>query len=281
MKRIYCDGIFDLFHSGHLKHLKQIREHFIEPIFLLVGVISDKQSTEYKRKPIVDENRRLNTIISCIYVDDGFITNKLIMTEEFIKIHNIDYVIHALTDNDREQQRTFFEIPIKLGKFIELDYNKGISTTELINKRVTKLNLAVRREDTYNLLQARLNMDNTSTIGEFGYEDALLSTIISNYYCIDIINNRIDVDHINLFINSNEKMFKHHFFDYIIVNNFELYSDSDQLLKEFDRICKKGIYLSNICNIIEPEYFIQKGFNIVNNNTLRNQGYDVFKLLIN
>lgn len=76
-------------------------------------------------------------------------------------------------------------------------------------------------------------------------------------------------------------MFKSHFFDYIIVNNFELCNDSEQLLNEFYRICEKGIYISNINNNnIDPDFFIKKGFNIVNNNTLCYQGYDAFKEMI-
>jgi len=49
MKCIYCDGIFDLFHSGHLK---QIREHFTEPIFLqsFYNVLQKFSSVDLKMK---------------------------------------------------------------------------------------------------------------------------------------------------------------------------------------------------------------------------------------
>ena len=55
MKRIYCDGIFDLFHMGHLKHFEKIVNLFDESIVLIVGVISDNVATNYKRKPIVSQ----------------------------------------------------------------------------------------------------------------------------------------------------------------------------------------------------------------------------------
>jgi cytidyltransferase-like protein len=280
MKRVYCDGIFDLFHFGHLNHFKKIITLFSEPIILVVGVISDNIATNYKRKPIVDESSRLKIIKSCVYVNDTFITDELIMTEEFLTKFNIDFVVHGFTPEDRIKQSVFFEIPIKLGKFIELDYHQGISTTNLINRTVTTLDQSVRHEDIYNLLQERINIENSSIVGEFGYEDDLLSKINPrNYYCIDINNNKRN--HLNLFIYSNEKMFKSHFFDYIIVNNFELCNDSEQLLNEFYRICEKGIYISNINNNnIDPDFFIKKGFNIVNNNTLCYQGYDAFKEMI-
>ena len=276
MKRIYCDGVFDLFHSGHLKHLRHIREHFSEPIFLLVGVISDKQSTEYKRRPIVDETRRLNTIMSCIYVDDGIITNQLIMTEEFIKQYNIDYIVHALTSDDREKQRSFFEIPIKLGKFIELDYNNGISTTELINAIQTNNNILVskRHNDCFGILQQRMLIKSTHTVGEFGYTDDAISSYIKNYYCIDNNLNQT-VDFVHLYISPEEKMFQNNFFDYIIVNNLDKFINIEELLDEYKRITKCGIYITNICKINEDVFFY-KGFTIVKDDCLYTQGFDAY-----
>ena len=49
MKTIFCDGIFDLFHRGHLRHLEKIRQHFDEPIYLIVGVTNDVNSKKYKK----------------------------------------------------------------------------------------------------------------------------------------------------------------------------------------------------------------------------------------
>ena len=40
--RIYYDGIFDLFHSGHLNHFKKIHDFYNKPIELIVGIISDR-----------------------------------------------------------------------------------------------------------------------------------------------------------------------------------------------------------------------------------------------
>ena len=109
MKRIYCDGIFDLFHMGHLKHLQQIHNYFNEPIHLIVGVISDDVASDYKRKPVISESDRLRIINACIYTSSCFITNVLIITERFMNTHCIDYVVHALTEKDKEIQSSFFK----------------------------------------------------------------------------------------------------------------------------------------------------------------------------
>ena len=44
---IFSDGIFDLFHKGHLKYLKKIKEYFNEQVYLIVGVINDELSKSY------------------------------------------------------------------------------------------------------------------------------------------------------------------------------------------------------------------------------------------
>ena len=61
MISIYIDGIFDLFHRGHLESLKQSK-NLRNDVFLIVGVISDKVATSYKRQPIIkEENQKTAT----------------------------------------------------------------------------------------------------------------------------------------------------------------------------------------------------------------------------
>lgn len=44
---VYCDGIFDLFHGGHLKHLQEVASKGSK---LIVGVMGDADATGYKRR---------------------------------------------------------------------------------------------------------------------------------------------------------------------------------------------------------------------------------------
>ena len=131
--RIYCDGIFDLFHKGHLEHFKKIHQYFKTPIHLIVGIISDKVAINYKRKPVFDENKRLKIIESIMYVNETFITDTLVLDENFFDKYKIDYIVHAFNDpSDKNKQTTFFEYAIKANKFIEIDYNVGTSTNKII-----------------------------------------------------------------------------------------------------------------------------------------------------
>ena len=55
MTRVYMDGIFDLYHRGHVESFKKCLKFGDE---LIIGVISDQDATKYKRKPIICEEDR-------------------------------------------------------------------------------------------------------------------------------------------------------------------------------------------------------------------------------
>lgn len=132
---IYIDGIFDLFHSGHVEHFKKVKYLDGKNNNLIVGIISDKNAEGYKRKPIYDEKTRHCLIESCKYVNKIVEDAPLILTEEFLNINEIDLVCHAFADEtDLDKQLEFFKVPIRMNKFRKVKYNQGISTTNIINK---------------------------------------------------------------------------------------------------------------------------------------------------
>ena len=128
MIRVYMDGIFDLFHEGHLDAIKQCSElgdHVI------IGIVNDIDATDYKRKPIINEKMRCEMLKSCKYVDSIIFPAPLKINNEFILNHNIDLVVHAFADdNDFQKQKDFFK-NINLHK---INYSNKISTSEIINK---------------------------------------------------------------------------------------------------------------------------------------------------
>ena len=137
MKRIYVDGVFDLFHRGHLESLKKAKNalNIPENTFLIVGVVSDKDCESYKRTPIISEEDRVEIIKNIKFVDEVIFPCPMTMTLEFIEKNNIDLVVHGFSNNaDREKQKSFFEPIINSGKFKEIDYYSKISTTDIIKK---------------------------------------------------------------------------------------------------------------------------------------------------
>ena len=66
--RIYCDGVYDLFHLGHMAQLEQIK--LLHPSsFLIVGVCNDKDTLLHKRLPVLTHQERMDTVRHCKWVD--------------------------------------------------------------------------------------------------------------------------------------------------------------------------------------------------------------------
>lgn len=131
--RIYCDGIFDLLHKGHLAHLNKLAT--IEPgVQLIVGVVGDDDSTAYKRRPVWTLEQRTALVASLSCVCEVVSPCPMAIDADFIRNNNIDAVYHAFASTeDLEKQSTMHAVPMQLGIFHTIPYNHGVSTTERIN----------------------------------------------------------------------------------------------------------------------------------------------------
>jgi choline-phosphate cytidylyltransferase len=131
---IYVDGVYDLFHAGHVTTLKYIKNMY-QNVILIVGLISDKDAEKYKRKPIINENNRLIILESCKYIDRIIMNAPLIIDKKFILKNNIDLVVHGFNNKDDEnKQKDFFKTPIEMNKFKTIPYSNIESTTDIINR---------------------------------------------------------------------------------------------------------------------------------------------------
>ena len=131
-KTVYIDGIFDLFHRGHLECIKKCKLYGNK---IVVGIISDIDSIAYKREPVINELDRCEIIKNLKDVDSIIFPAPLIVTEEFIEHNNIDMIVHAFSnEKDFEKQKEFFKIPIQLNKFTKINYYDKTSTTDIIKK---------------------------------------------------------------------------------------------------------------------------------------------------
>jgi cytidyltransferase-like protein len=133
---IYVDGVFDMFHRGHLESFKYIKTIYPSSNNkLIVGIINDKDCQSYKREPIINEKDRSEIVKSIKYVDDIIFPAPLIITEEFIKKYNIDKIVHGFSsEKDELNQQILFQIPIRLGIFEKITYYDKLSTTDIIKK---------------------------------------------------------------------------------------------------------------------------------------------------
>lgn len=137
MKKVYIDGVFDLFHRGHLETLYKAKNIYNDPnnTFLLVGIVSDDDCESYKRKPIINELDRVEIIKNIKIVNDIIFPCPLYVDMNFIIKNNIDLVVHGFSnDNDRNKQAEFYKVIKENGYFQEIDYYSKISTTDIIKK---------------------------------------------------------------------------------------------------------------------------------------------------
>ena len=185
---IFCDGVFDLFHYGHVNHFKKIKEMFPNS-YLIVGVLNDLESANYKRKPIFNQQQRKDFVESCKYVDETTIVYPIIMTEEFIKQKNIYLVVHAFSNkNDFENQLKFFEVPIKLNKFKEIKYDDTISTTKIINNLNSDNKIEQISKVGWDLIwEKKGNVRDNNLFNLNGYDDTLFNPEITYNQIINLL----------------------------------------------------------------------------------------------
>lgn len=129
---VYTDGIYDLFHRGHVESFIQIKAQF-PGCRLLVGIINDVDATAYKRKPLYNEDDRYCIVEHMDVVDEIIKSAPLTVTKEFMEKHKIDWVVHGFCNSvDAAKQDDFYKIPKLLDKFMETKYYSGTSTTAII-----------------------------------------------------------------------------------------------------------------------------------------------------
>ncbi len=126
------DGVFDLFHRGHLEAIKKAKA--IRPnVWLIIGLCGDYEVIDYKRKPFFSEDDRYQILSSIREVDQVVFPGPLIITREFIDRHKIDLVVHGFSDmSDIDKQSSFFE-QIK-DKFETIPYYQPVSTSTFIKE---------------------------------------------------------------------------------------------------------------------------------------------------
>ncbi|KAH8670815.1 hypothetical protein BX600DRAFT_433969 [Xylariales sp. PMI_506] len=143
--RVYADGVFDLFHLGHMRQLEQAKKAFPD-VYLLVGVTGDEETHKRKGLTVLSGGERAETVRHCKWVDEVIENCPWIVTPEFLDKHQIDYVAHDDIPYGADEGDDIYK-PIKeAGKFLVTQRTEGVSTTGIITRIVRDYEKYITRQ---------------------------------------------------------------------------------------------------------------------------------------
>ena len=134
---VFTDGVFDLFHYGHINLFVNCRK-FGDKLY--VGVVSD-ECVLYKRQTILDLDERYKLVESCKYVDKVIKNSPSPLTKEFLIENKIDLVIRGNDNLEIEYINKWYKIPYDMGILKFVSYTRTISTTNIIKRIENNLDL--------------------------------------------------------------------------------------------------------------------------------------------
>lgn len=143
-KRIFVDGVFDLFHKGHRNMIRnaitRTQEKYPDAkIIVLVG-ICDEGVDLYKRKTITSLEERvqvIDTFLRNLQANQPQLSFEILPnspitpTRAFAKKHHIDIFFHG-NDFSPEDIKKYYGSVLDISELETLPYTQGVSTTTLI-----------------------------------------------------------------------------------------------------------------------------------------------------
>ena len=128
-KKGYTQGVYDMFHVGHLNLINKAKE---QCDYLVVGVNSDRLVEEYKHKStVVDEQDRAEIVRNIKAVDESVIVDTL---DKVVSLQKFHYDAIFIGDDWYGNPR-WMATKRELAKYgvdvVFLPHTQGVSSTEL------------------------------------------------------------------------------------------------------------------------------------------------------
>jgi len=142
--RIYADGVYDVFHSGHARQLMQAKNMFPNAT-LLVGCSNDELVHKYKGKTVCTEDERYEALRHCKYVDILIPDGPWFYSVEFFNKYKIDFIAHDEVPYTIGGAPDSYALPKSLDMFCATERTEGISTSDMITRIVKNYDQYIRR----------------------------------------------------------------------------------------------------------------------------------------
>lgn len=125
----YTQGVYDMFHIGHLNLLNHAKEHCD---YLIVGVNADELVKSYKHKtPVINQEERQAIVANIKSVDECIITTTLDKEEVWKKLHFDAVFIGDDWKGNPRWEQTKIDLA-KIGvDVVFLPHTEGVSSTIL------------------------------------------------------------------------------------------------------------------------------------------------------
>jgi len=155
MKKVYIGMSADVFHHGHINIISEARKYGD----VVVGLLNDKAVADHKRLPYLSWENRKKIIENIKGVVEVFEQKEWGYAPSILK-YKPDYMVHG-TDWLEGPMAPYRELAIKAldtygGKLIEVEYTKGVSSTELsLKEKIIGTTPDIRKATLRRLLDAK------------------------------------------------------------------------------------------------------------------------------